>query len=201
MDNSTQGDHPSSPPSNPGGSPEAQDRLKRVLAVIPQFSAIYDQLDKIEHELATCLPDVVREQPLGDVVDIVSDLKLGMELLRGDGSAVVTNRVNARISYVREVTLPARFDHEKVKTFNTDRFRVTRTVNLLCGIIPDQKEAAWDWLRENGLGDLIKPTVNSSSLNAAAKEQIENGKELPEELFRTHSKDGTSITKLKPKRA
>lgn len=200
MTDTTPAPAPSSTPVNPE-SQEAQDRLKAVLEVIPVLAKVADILGRAEKVLAANLVEVVNEQPLGTVVDVISELKIAMELLRGDGSAVITNQLNSRITYVREVTMPNRFDREKVKTFNTDKFRVTRTVNIMASIFPEKKEEAFEWLRENGLGDLIKPTVNSSSLNSAAKEQIENGRELPEELFRTHTKDGTSITKLKPKRS
>lgn len=44
-------------------------------------------------------------------------------------------------------------------------------------------------------GSLIQPTVNSSSLSALAKELMESGKDMPDDLFNVHTKDGVSITK------
>lgn len=58
------------------------------------------------------------------------------------------------------------------------------------------KELGHKWLQDNGHGGLIIPTVNASSLSAFAKNLIEEeGKELPEDLFKTGRLTYTSITK------
>lgn len=44
----------------------------------------------------------------------------------------------------------------------------------------DEREAFYEWLRDNGNGDLVKETVHPSTLNAFAKEQLSEGKALPE---------------------
>lgn len=46
-----------------------------------------------------------------------------------------------------------------------------------------QREALYDALQDNGLGDLIKPTVNANTLTATVKELMEhNDNQLPEWL-------------------
>lgn len=56
------------------------------------------------------------------------------------------------------------------------------------------KELGMDWLRKNGGGDLIQPTVNAQTLGAWAKELLEaHNKELPPELFKTGTSPYTSI--------
>lgn len=58
------------------------------------------------------------------------------------------------------------------------------------------KDAGYNWLRNNGHGGLITETVNASTLAAFAKELIEGeGKELPAELFKTGLNPYTSIRK------
>jgi hypothetical protein len=60
------------------------------------------------------------------------------------------------------------------------------------------KELGHRWLHDNGHGGLIIPTVNASSLSAFAKDLMENeGKELPEHIFKTGRLTYTSITKAK----
>lgn len=44
--------------------------------------------------------------------------------------------------------------------------------------------SAWDWLIRNGSGDLIKETVNASSLKAVIKAKIRDGVAVPPELFK-----------------
>lgn len=53
------------------------------------------------------------------------------------------------------------------------------------------------WLEENGLADLIQPTVSSSTLSSVAKNLIEENRSLPEEFFNVVAKPTTSVTKAK----
>lgn len=170
-------------------------RLATMEKVPERLDAIIPQLAMIERAMASMLPEVVAKAPLGSVVDVVSDTAKAYERLDEALSAV-----KKRLDFAKEVSVPERFDADKVKTFNTDRFRVTRLTRLFASIIGDEKEAAYKWLRDNGYDALIKETVNASSLSSAAKELIETGKELPDDLFSMASKNGVSITALKAKR-
>lgn len=174
---------------------EDQHRLDTMLKVSPKLEQIMEHIDMVERAMGGMLPEVVARAPLGTAVDIVSTITKAYE-----AALEALEAIGKRISYVKELSLPDRFDAEKVKTFNTDQFRVTKTVRLMASIVPEEKEAAFKWLRDNNYDALIKETVNASSLSTAAKELMESGKELPDDYFRTHSKNGVSITKLKPKR-
>lgn len=136
------------------------------------------------------LPELIADNPLGQAVDVVAAFDTVVAALDKASS-----EIKERLAYAREVAMPARMDDEECKTFNTDDFRVTRTARIFASIPSDKQEAAYQWLRENGLEALIKETVNSSALSGAAKEMIEKGEELPEELFSTHTKNGISITR------
>ena len=60
------------------------------------------------------------------------------------------------------------------------------------------KEAAMKWLQDNGLGDLIQPTVNASTLAAVARGMIEEKNEsLPDEYFTVSNLPTTSVTRKK----
>lgn len=191
-------------------TPEEQKakRLRIAQRAITKLNEIDQTLWMIERALGPVLPDVLREQSLGDMTDIFADLKLAMDRIGGDGGAVAA--VKKRIDYCREVVIPERLKDEDVKSFNTERFRVTRTsrifasMNPEAGVVPDGDTNHPDliglpkgflWLRENGHESLLKLTVNASSLSSAAKELMEGGMELPEEFFRVHTKDNTSVTK------
>lgn len=84
-----------------------------------------------------------------------------------------------------------------VKTVTIENLgRVTVAHRYSCSII--NKDAGYKWLEDNGHGDLITQTVNSSTLAAFAKNLIvEEGKELPEEVFKTGTSPYTSITRAK----
>ena len=73
--------------------------------------------------------------------------------------------------------------------------RVGLTSDLYASIAPDQKGAAYEWLSDNGHGDVVQPTVNSSTLKALMKSIIKSGKEIPSELFKVTPFTRASITK------
>lgn len=74
--------------------------------------------------------------------------------------------------------------------------RCTVSYRFSCSML--DKEAGMLWLTNNGHGGLIQPTVNSSSLGAFAKDMIETqGKDLPDDIFKTGQSAYTSITRVK----
>lgn len=58
-----------------------------------------------------------------------------------------------------------------------------------------ENESAMEWLRDSGNGGVIQETVNAQTLGALAKELNNEGKDLPNELFKTNILTYTSITK------
>ena len=77
----------------------------------------------------------------------------------------------------------------------TDIGRVSIRNELYASIITDHKIEAYDWLVENGHGALIKGTVNASSLKALIKEQIKEGEQFPDDLFKITPFQMATITK------
>jgi len=69
------------------------------------------------------------------------------------------------------------------------------------------KEMAFNWLRDNGLGDIIKkgqglsPTqklkVEPMTLKALVRERIEAGNEMPTEIFGVYTENKTTIKRNK----
>lgn len=48
----------------------------------------------------------------------------------------------------------------------------------------ERKEEAYQWLDDEGNGDLIKPSINASSLSALIKKKLKNGDEVPADLIK-----------------
>lgn len=95
-------------------------------------------------------------------------------------------------------TIPEMMAEEGVKTITLEDvgYRFTVSQRFSCSM-PD-KEAGMEWLRQNGLGDLIQPTVNAQTLSSAVKKMIEDeGREPPEDLFNTNYMSFTSATKAR----
>lgn len=155
--------------------------------IVKHFGLIGGQLTNAANYIGANSAQFVKQAPLGKTVDTVSTVSKAFDALEAD-----IKKVREQIAKIKEVYIPEKFDDEEISSFNTDDFRITRTRRIYASIL--DQEAAFEWLEKNDLGALIKPTVNSSALSGAAKEQMENGKELPDDIFRTYAKNGVSIT-------
>ena len=94
--------------------------------------------------------------------------------------------------------IPEAYEAHGVTSQTVLDHRITVSVLVRASITPEQKEAAHKWLREHGYDGMIIETVNASSLAALAKTIMqEEGKELPENLFKTYTVQSTSMTKVK----
>lgn len=167
-------------------------RASTMGKVNDRLSEVTMRLVQIDKVVGQTLPEAIGANPLGQAVDLMASFDAQIRDLDAAFS-----EIKQRLAYAKEVSMPKRMDDEECKTFNTEDFRVTRTAKLFASIPSDNQEAAYQWLRDNGYEALIKETVNASSLSGAAKEMMENGNELPEDLFKCHVKDSVSITKKK----
>lgn len=98
--------------------------------------------------------------------------------------------------YNKEV-IPHMFEVEGVTNVPlAEGFRVGVSNPFYASIKPDMKTAAYAWLQQNGLADIIQSTVNASTLSAALKVMLEeHNKEAPDEMFTAAYVPATSVTK------
>ena len=153
-------------------------------------------LEKIADVSGKVLPTFIGVHPLGQVLDRTVAFEDAAQLVEAKLKVLL-----GQITFTREVALPTRMDDEEQQTCTSSEtgHRMSRTARVFASILPGLTDNAFKWLRDNNYGSLIKETVNSSSLSGAAKELLANGKELPDDTFRTHTKDGVSITRKKAK--
>jgi hypothetical protein len=57
--------------------------------------------------------------------------------------------------------------------------RISLRNDLHVGYNKEEEQEVFAWLRENGLGDIIKPAVHNATLKAVVRERIEDGKPIP----------------------
>tara|TARA_B100000700_G_scaffold331737_1_gene467772 strand:+ start:6007 stop:6513 length:507 start_codon:yes stop_codon:yes gene_type:complete len=111
----------------------------------------------------------------------------------------LTKEINKCRAQIKEFQIPERFDEEGVKTMTIETengpFRLTVSQRVFASM--KDRESGMGWLEINGHGELVTPTVNASTLSAWAKSQIEEGEELPEEVFNVTYRENTSVTKVK----
>ena len=79
-----------------------------------------------------------------------------------------------------EGSLFAEMENAGLNSVNTDAGTFYRRVDTYCSIRKEEQEEAFAWLRNQDLGDIIQPTVNSKTLSAIMKERIEAGETIPE---------------------
>lgn len=99
---------------------------------------------------------------------------------------------------VKGIKLPACFEAHGVPTVTLEEgYRVTVAHNVRASVKGGQRDAAFKWLEDNGLGDIITSTVNASTLSALARSMAEENRELDSELFTVAILPTTSVTKTK----
>jgi hypothetical protein len=91
--------------------------------------------------------------------------------------------VNGQIRALAEGKIPEYMQDNEIEKFSvTGVGTVYVQQKVYANVKADNREAFFHWLRENGSADLIKETVHPSTLNAFAKEQLSEGKEIPDVL-------------------
>jgi hypothetical protein len=94
--------------------------------------------------------------------------------------------------------LPEAFQAAGVTSLTVTGYRVTAMPLVRASIASGQKEDAFQWLRDNDYGTLIIETVNAGSLASLAKSLVQDeGKELPDSMFKVHHGTTMSVTKAR----
>lgn len=104
--------------------------------------------------------------------------------------------VNAEYDELRLRLIPELMSEMNIRTVTYEGIgRIQLAADVYATIPTDHKQAAYNWLADNGFGDLVQPTVNASTLKAWCKEQLKGGTDLPEDLFRVTPFTRASIVK------
>jgi hypothetical protein len=169
---------------------------------------------KLPASIVNAAPTTVKIlQTVSAAAKMVTQLEKEMARAKKGGSIslarafVALHRLNARVGEeleplvnlfkkYKELEVPATFEADKITHVPLEEgFRVGLSSRLFASIPAGKREQAYQWLRDNGLGDLITATVNAGTLSAAAKEMMEEkNEELPKELFTVALVPNTSVT-------
>ena len=105
--------------------------------------------------------------------------------------------INTLITETEEQMVAAMVEEEMQNfTRNGKQFILTNRTyaNAKAGMMP----AVCVWMKDNGLGDMVKESIHPQTLQAWVKEQIEEDGALPgelDELMNVYEKSGISIRK------
>jgi hypothetical protein len=113
-----------------------------------------------------------------------------------EAADVIAKELNRRYDFLRLAMIPKRFEDEGLSNIKVDGVgRVQLASDLYAAILPGMKPKAYEWLDDNGRGDIVQKTVNASTLKATLKKMIVNGEEYPAELFKAEPFTRASIVK------
>jgi uncharacterized protein YfcZ (UPF0381/DUF406 family) len=174
-----------------------------------------DRMQSVEQiDSAKRLSDKVLE--LKDLEDEIANAEESLKKLKE----------KARV--VSSVEIPAMMDDMQITKLKLKDGEQVEIKKIYGASIPkDQQEAAFTWLRNNGLGDVIKNDitvtfgrgednkatayadlakgqgfepvqkigVNPMTLKALVRERLENGQDVPDELFKPFEGNQTKITR------
>ena len=140
---------------------------------------------------------------IDDIYTLIGKLEKALDELKDIGPRTVL--AVAATHYKALIDLEAKIEESRLKAYHlknfyqmrvlpelfldasTDRtttlndYTVTLKQDLSASIPKDSRDAAYQWLVENGLEDIITTTVNSSTLKATMKELAEKNMPFPPE--------------------
>lgn len=103
--------------------------------------------------------------------------------------------LNRHHNFLRMIKIPAKFDDEGVSLIRVDGVgRCNLTTDLFARVDSTRTEEAYQWLRDTGHGDVIKPSIHPSTFKALCKAMLVNGEEYPD-TFRIVPYSKAVITK------
>lgn len=99
-----------------------------------------------------------------------------------DASKAESAQLYKEIEFLAKTKLPEVMEEQGIDNIKVkDVGRISLRGDAYCSVVKGRKEALLEWLRENDFEDLIQEGVNSSTLKAFIKEQINEGNEIPNE--------------------
>ena len=156
--------------------PTLKDALQALNKSIQRIAAAHNNLDKSN---------------IPDLLDFYKQVYDSENIL--DGLHKTLSGVKDRLSYE---TIPDTFESMGIDAVKAKNGNFIVGTRFNASIPFDKREAGYQWLRNNGLGALITPTVNAKSLSSAIKEHIETTAiEPPDDCMSIHRQRYTTIRK------
>jgi hypothetical protein len=104
--------------------------------------------------------------------------------------------INKEFDFLRITKIPTVMEEDGVDRINvTGIGRVSLTADMHVSVKADQKAAFFEWLRDNGRGDLLQENINPSTLKATVKGMFKKGEDIPDTLLNVSPFTRASITK------
>lgn len=108
----------------------------------------------------------------------------------------VTKSLKLDLEHVQTEILPQKMEAEGMSNVTVAGVgRLGNAPQFRASVKAEHKHDMQQWLKDHGFIELVQETVNSSTLKAWVKEQLEAGNEIPTEYLNLHSFDLVTLTK------
>ena len=147
----------------------------------------------MELEEKNKLINLYKEQTIPELIKEMVSVKDELEIAKA-----AKTKLEEIHDILRLLVLPEKMDDEDVSTLTVPGVgRASIQSDIYFSIPADQRESCYEWLRENGHGDIIQETVNSSTGKSWAKEMMKLGKPIPEGMFKVTPFSRVQVTRIK----
>ena len=128
---------------------------------------------------------------VSELAALIADWKETLDL-----ADKVKKEMQKAYDFVTISIVPDRMDDEGIETLKVAGVgRLQASSDIRCSVPAVNREALEYWLRENGHGELVKSSVNSSSLKAFVKEQMREDGNYPKELLKIEPFSRATVVK------
>ena len=104
--------------------------------------------------------------------------------------------LKADLQLIQEEVLPAKMEADGMTSIAVKGIgRLTVAPQFRASVKATHKHLMQEWLKEHGFIELVQETINSSTLKAWVKEQMEAGNDVPTDYLNLHSFDTVTLTK------
>ena len=166
---------------------------KSLVETLPSSGGIAAEINDLTFSLGRLRKELDKQRKRGAIASARSFVVL--HRLK-DKFEALDKAFSALYQEFKSQVLPEIFESEGITSLPlAEGYRVGIRHDTRASIRKGMKDAAYAWLRENGLDDLVTETVNSSTLSAAAEFELEEHcREFPEDLFNVVLVPTTSVT-------
>lgn len=129
---------------------------------------------------------------LTDISRAMNDTRVAL-----DAATVVKKDLQEKYDILRLSIVPSAMEEQEITNLTVEGIgRVGLTSDIYASLPAGNREQGYTWLKENGLGDIIRPTINAGTLKATIKALLKKGEIiLPEGVFKVTPFTRASITK------
>lgn len=142
-----------------------------------------------------------RKQVFRDKYAKVYDVKALIEAMhaaqeRKEAIEDTLKEANAEFDVLRLELVPTLMEDQGVEKVTYEGIgRVSLTADVYVSTNKAKAPGLFAWLKKRKLGDLIQPTINSSTLKAFVRDRMKAGKEYPKDFLNVTAFTRASITK------